>query len=108
MFLKELLKQENEELEERIEKLEREREDVIRDMKVVKFIGELQCLKDYQCYKRNYVALCETESFGETKIYVVWKKNLRHSYLRHCRMIHIIVNVRFAGIFLSKLRNEQV
>ena len=62
------LNQEKEELEERIEKLEREREDVVRDMKVVGFMGELKCPKDYQCYKKRYEELCKTEFFGETKI----------------------------------------
>ena len=61
------LKQEKEELEERIEKLERERKDVIRDMKVVGFMGELKCPKDYHCYKRKYEELCKAEYFGETK-----------------------------------------
>ena len=62
------LKQENEELEERIARLEREREEVDRDMKVVGFMGELKCPKDYQCYKKRYEELCKTEFFGETKI----------------------------------------
>jgi len=64
------LKQENEELEERIVKLERERVDVVRDMKVVGFMGELKCPKDFQCYKRKYEELCKTEYFGETKVLV--------------------------------------
>jgi hypothetical protein len=62
------LKQEIEELEERIKNLEKERKTVIRDMKVVQFMGELKCPKDFQCYKRKYEKLCKTEYFGETKI----------------------------------------
>lgn len=62
------LNQEKEELEERIEKLEKEREDVVRDMKVVGFMGDLKCPKDFQCYKRKYKDLCKTEYFGETKV----------------------------------------
>ena len=62
------LRQENEELEERIEKLERERENIVRDMKIVEFMGELQCPKDYQCYKSKYEKLCKTEYFGETEV----------------------------------------
>ena len=62
------LKQEIGELEERIKNLERERKTVIRDMKVVEFMGELKCPKDFQCYKRKYEKLCKTEYFGETKI----------------------------------------
>ena len=62
------LREENEELEERIEKLERERKDIVRDMKVVEFMGELQCSKEYQCYKSKYEKLCKTEYFGETKV----------------------------------------
>ena len=62
------LNQEKEELEERIEKLERETADVVRDMKVLGFMGELKCPKDYQCYKKRYEELCKTEFFGETKI----------------------------------------
>ena len=62
------LRNEKEELEERIEKLEKEREDVVRDMKVVGFMGDLKCPKDFQCYKRKYEELCKTDYFGETNV----------------------------------------
>ena len=62
------LRNEKEELEERIETLEKEREDVVRDMKVVGFMGDLKCPKDFQCYNKKYEDLCKTEFFGETKV----------------------------------------
>ena len=62
------LRNEKEELEERIEKLEKEREDVVRDMKVVGFMGDLKCPKDFQCYKTKYEKLCKTDYFGETNV----------------------------------------
>ena len=62
------LKQENEELEERIVKLEKERAKVDRDLKVVGFMGELKCPKDFKCYKKNYEKLCKADYFGETTV----------------------------------------
>ena len=62
------LNHEKDELEERITNLEKEREDVVRDMKVVGFMGELKCPKNFKCYKKKYDKLCKTEYFGETKV----------------------------------------
>ena len=62
------LKREKEELQERIENLKREKKDVVRDMKIVDFMDELKCPKDFQCYNRKYEELCKTEYFGETKV----------------------------------------
>ena len=62
------LKHEKDELVERITNLERERENVVRDMKVVSFMGELKCPKNFKCYKNKYDKLCKAEYFGETKV----------------------------------------
>ena len=62
------LKRERKELQERIENLQREKKDVVRDMKIVDFMDELKCPKDFQCYNRKYEELCKTEYFGETKV----------------------------------------
>jgi hypothetical protein len=43
------LKQAKEAIEERIESLEKEREDITSHRKVVEIIGDLQCPKDFQC-----------------------------------------------------------
>jgi hypothetical protein len=62
------LKRERKELQERIENLQREKKDVVRDMKIVDFMDELKCPKDFQCYNKKYEELCKTEYFGETKV----------------------------------------
>ena len=62
------LKRERKELQERIENLQREKKDVVRDMKIVDFMDELKCPKNFQCYNKKYEELCKTEYFGETKV----------------------------------------
>ena len=48
------LKGEREELRERIEILRSEKKDVVKNMKVVSFMGELRCPKDFLCYNKKY------------------------------------------------------
>ena len=62
------LNHEKDELEERITNLERERKNVIQDMKVVNFMGELKCPKNFKCYKKKYEKLCKADYFGETTV----------------------------------------
>ena len=93
------LTQEKEELEERISMLERERKDVVRDLKIVSFMGELKCPKDFQCYNKKYKDLCKTESFGKTKVFLCLEEDphsctfclqYKDMYFCQCPLRHFI------------------
>ena len=62
------LMQEREELEERIVSLKQEQEDVTTHRKIVEIIGELNCPKNFQCYKKRYDTLCNAAFKGKPNI----------------------------------------
>ena len=97
------LKHEKEELEERIESLQKEKEDVILHRKVVEIIGELQCPKDFLCYKSEYEKLCKAGFNGNQDILhclevepdeCIFSLSLRNTYYCQCPLRNFIaVNI---------------